>query len=121
LFAAGAFDVVFTPVQMKKGRPGIDVRVLAPPSLLGALAAVVFAHSTTLGVRYHIEERLTLPRRMTAVRTPWGRVRVKVAGSQRTPEFDDLRACAERGGVSVATVRAAVEQSPVRGRPRRRR
>ena len=53
LYASGALEVYFAPVQMKKNRPGTLVTVLAPPDRQEALAAVVFRETTTIGIRYH--------------------------------------------------------------------
>ena len=62
LLAAGALDVYYTAVQMKKNRPGTLVTVMAPPERRTALSAIVFRETTTLGVRYHDVEREVLAR-----------------------------------------------------------
>ena len=67
LLAAGAHDVYYTPVQMKKNRPGTLVTVMAPPERRAALSAIVFRETTTLGVRYHDEERDVLDREIVTV------------------------------------------------------
>ena len=79
LLAAGALDVYYTAVQMKKNRPGTLVTVMAPPERRTALSAIVFRETTTLGVRYHDVEREVLAREIVTVTTPWGTVPIKVA------------------------------------------
>ena len=72
LYAAGALEVYYSAVQMKKNRPGTLVTVLAPPELRDALAGIVFRESTTIGVRYHEVERERLAREIVPVETPFG-------------------------------------------------
>lgn len=112
LFAAGAVDVTLVPVQMKKGRPGVLVQVLAPPAVRDAVAAVLFAETTTLGVRFHVVDRVVLPRRAAEVATPYGPIAVKIAvrpdGSETiAPEYESCRAAAERHDVPLRAVYAA--------------
>ena len=109
LLAAGARDAFFTPVQMKKGRPGLTVTVLADPERRDAVTATLFRESTTLGVRITEAERETLARRVVRVETPWGPVGVKVGlrnGTviNRAPEFEDCRRLAERAGVALKEI-----------------
>ena len=98
LFAAGARDVTLTPTMMKKGRPGIVMTVLAEPAARDRLAAIIFAESTTIGVRFHPVSRLKLDRRIVTVETRFGAIRVKVSGDGApatiSPEYDDCRAAA---------------------------
>ena len=96
---AGALDVVTLTVGMKKGRAGTRIEVLAPPPLVDALEAVLFAHTTTLGVRRTPLTRRALARETRRVRVLGHEVRVKVArlpdgGERAKPEFDDVRAVA---------------------------
>jgi uncharacterized protein (TIGR00299 family) protein len=112
LLQRGALDVYFTPVQMKKGRPGILVTVLGPPEGRQALEEVLFAESTTLGVRRHECERSVLERRVVPVETPYGVIGVKLGTlGERVynaqPEFEDCRRAAEARGVAVKEVWAA--------------
>jgi len=112
LLAAGALDVYYTAVQMKKNRPGTLVTVLAPPAAREALQAIVFRETTTLGVRYHDVEREVLARETVTVETPWGSVPVKVARlggavANAAPEFDACVAIARARGVAVKDVQAA--------------
>ena len=79
LFAAGARDVWFTPVQMKKNRPGTVLQVIADSALRDALAGIIFAETTAIGVRHHHVGRLILSRELMTVDTELGAVTVKVA------------------------------------------
>ena len=116
LLSAGALDVFYTPVQMKKGRPGTLVTVLAKPAAREALTDVLFRDSTTIGVRYMEMERSCLERTSETVRTPYGEVRFKVARRgghelNASPEFDDCEVLAAEHGVSIKTVQAAAWQA----------
>ena len=112
LLAAGAHDVYYTPVQMKKNRPGTLVTVMAPPERRTALSAIVFRETTTLGVRYHDEERDVLDREIVTVTTPWGAVPIKVARlggvvTNAAPEFEACVALARAHDVPVKDIQAA--------------
>ena len=121
LMAAGALDVFYTPVQMKKSRPGTLVTIIAPPAQRHALTEVLFRESTTIGVRYEQMSRTCLDRAIETVATPYGPVRFKVArrdGQEMNaaPEFDDCARLAAEHGVSVKAVQA--EAIAARGRSR---
>lgn len=95
LFEAGAADVYYAPVQMKKNRPGVLVTVLAPPSQREALTGVLFTETTTIGVRYQEVQRECLAREVREIDTPIGAIRFKIASRggrilNASPEFDDL-------------------------------
>ncbi len=112
LYAAGALEVYYSAVQMKKNRPGTLVTVLAPPELRDALAGIVFRESTTIGIRYHEVERERLAREIVPVETPFGTVRFKVARRDgtvvnATPEFDDCVRLAAEQRLAVKDVQAA--------------
>jgi uncharacterized protein (TIGR00299 family) protein len=112
LLAAGALDVFFTPVQMKKNRPGTLVTAIAPPDRRQSLIDILFRTSTTIGVRYVEMSRACLDRSMESVDTPYGAVRFKVArrdGEElnAAPEFDDCARIAAEHGVAIKTVQAA--------------
>jgi hypothetical protein len=112
LFAAGALDVTLTPIFMKKNRPGTMVSVIAAPETAENLAGILFAETTTLGVRTHSADRRVLARHFAEVETVHGKVRVKYtdAGSF-APEFDDCRSLAEARGVPLRTVIAAAGEA----------
>jgi uncharacterized protein (TIGR00299 family) protein len=119
---AGALDVFYSAVQMKKNRPGTLVTVIAPPARREALTAVLFAHSTTIGVRYLEMQRDTLEREIRSIETAVGPVRFKVARRDgrvlnAAPEFDDCaRIAAERAlpikEVQAIAIRAWLEAGP---------
>jgi uncharacterized protein (TIGR00299 family) protein len=109
LLAEGALDVFGTPVQMKKGRPGMLLTVLARPEDAPRLAKLVFGETTTLGIRMRQERRQTLLRRTVAVQTPWGEVRMKVANlngsvANYAPEYEDCRRIADQHKVPLKQV-----------------
>ena len=111
LVSAGALDVFYAPIQMKKNRPGTLVTVVAPPGRREALADALFRESTTLGVRVTETERERLEREEVVVETPAGAVRVKVArrgGALRNaaPEFDDCARLAAERGLATKDVQA---------------
>lgn len=114
LLTAGALDAWLTPVQMKKGRPGTVVSVLAGADDRDLMVDVLLAHTSTLGVRSHAVRRTALERRWVQVAVPWGVVRVKL-GTRRgrilsaTPELEDCRAVAEAHGVPLRVVLRAAE------------
>ncbi|MGH9310593.1 MAG: nickel pincer cofactor biosynthesis protein LarC [Vicinamibacterales bacterium] len=121
LYDAGALDVYYAPVQMKKNRPGTLVTVIAPPEKRHALSGVLFRDTTTIGVRYQEMHRERLDREIRTVATPVGPIRFKIArrgGSivNASPEFEDCaRAAAERQmpikDVQALAVRAWLEQA----------
>ncbi len=112
LLEAGALDVYYAPVQMKKNRPGTLVTLVTAPEKRQALAEIIFRETTTLGVRYHEVFRDCLERERISVQTPWGDVRIKVARRGPTimnaaPEFDDCVRLATAHGRAVKEVQAA--------------
>ena len=111
LRAAGALDAFYTPIQMKKNRPGTLVTVLAAPDRRHAVSEVLFAETTTLGVRTSETTRECLERHMVEVATPLGTIPVKVARRggavlNAAPEFEDCVRVAETHGLSVKQVHA---------------
>jgi len=109
LLAEGALDVFSVPVQMKKSRPGALLTVLAKMEDADRLTRLIFAETTTLGVRSREERRQTLARRWENVNTTWGPVRIKVASMNGTvsnyaPEYEDCRALAEAHHVPLKEV-----------------
>ena len=109
LLAEGALDALGTPIQMKKNRPGMLLTVLARPEDVARLTKLVFAETTTLGIRMRQERRQTLVRRSVTVQTPWGQVRMKVANlngsiANYAPEYEDCRQIADRNKVPLKQV-----------------
>lgn len=120
LLAAGARDAFFTPVQMKKGRPGLVLTALADPAGREAVVATLFSESTTLGVRITEAEREALERRVVSVETSWGTVGLKLgirngAVVNRAPEFEDCRRLAEAAGVPLKEVFRQALAAPLPG------
>ena len=116
LHAAGALEVVFVPVQMKKNRPGVLVRALASPEVVVAVKEAMLEHSTSLGVREYEVGRTILPRKSVTIKTRYGNIRVKVAerpkGSDRFHvEYDDLKRAAEKCGKPIDEVEREVYSS----------
>ena len=112
LYAAGAVEVFYTAVQMKKNRPGTHVTVLVPPGGRESVSATLFRESTTIGLRHSEVTRETLRRELVGVSTRFGEVRCKVARRGAAvvnvaPEFDDCARLAEQHDVSVKEVHAA--------------
>jgi uncharacterized protein (TIGR00299 family) protein len=109
LLDAGALDAFGTPVQMKKGRPGMLLTVLSRTEDAQKLSKIIFSETTTLGIRMREERREVLMRRAVAVETPWGEVRMKVANLNGTvtnyaPEYEDCRRIASEHAVPLKTV-----------------
>jgi pyridinium-3,5-bisthiocarboxylic acid mononucleotide nickel chelatase len=109
LFEAGALDVFDMPVQMKKNRPGTLLSVLAKPEDADKLAQIIFAETTTLGVRHRQESRRILARKWQTVSTRFGDVRIKIASlngtvSSYAPEYEDCRRIAVEHRVPLKLV-----------------
>ncbi|MGE3841351.1 MAG: nickel pincer cofactor biosynthesis protein LarC [Vicinamibacterales bacterium] len=116
LFDLGVLDAYFTPVQMKKNRPGTLVTVVTRPEQRERVYGVLFAETTTLGVRSHDVLREALVRDVIVVECPYGAVRVKIARRDgrvvnASPEFDDCVRLAEASHVPVKEVLAAAVQA----------
>ncbi len=112
LFAAGALDVWWQPVTMKKSRPALILGVLAPPARLDDIAAVVFAETSSIGVRHEIMARRVLDRRVVSVHTAYGPIAVKIASLagrvyNRAPEYEDCRRVARERGIPLKDVYVA--------------
>lgn len=112
LFEAGAFDVYYTPVLMKKNRPGTLVSIIAPQARFGDVTSALFRESTTIGLRHTIAGRIELARDVVKVRTEFGHVRVKVssldgAATHAQPEYEDCRRIAVARKVPLKEVQAA--------------
>jgi pyridinium-3,5-bisthiocarboxylic acid mononucleotide nickel chelatase len=116
LWSAGALDVSLTAIQMKKGRPGVLLSVQSPPESADRFEAILFAETTTLGVRRAALSRTVLARRPHAVQTKWGNVAGKVAylpdGTARfSPEYQDCRRVADEHEAALADVILAANQA----------
>jgi pyridinium-3,5-bisthiocarboxylic acid mononucleotide nickel chelatase len=106
---AGALDVYTTALQMKKNRPGTLLTILCRPEDTEALMSLLFAETTTFGVRSHRAQRRALPREWVNVSTTYGSVRIKLSRSNGhilhvTPEYDDCRKLAVEKRVPLQQV-----------------
>jgi uncharacterized protein (TIGR00299 family) protein len=111
LYAAGALEVFYTPVQMKKNRPGTLLTVVVAPEKRAAITDVVFRETTTIGLRHHEVDRECLAREIVTVTTPLGPVRFKVSSRNghvvtATPEFEDCAKLATAHNLAVREVQA---------------
>jgi uncharacterized protein (DUF111 family) len=101
LLEAGALDAIVIPAQMKKGRPGVLLQVIAAPEKREELIAVLFRETTTLGVRFHSAERRVQAREWVEVHTRHGIVRVKASQEGFAPEYEDARQIAAESGTPL--------------------
>jgi uncharacterized protein (TIGR00299 family) protein len=116
LRSAGALDVVCLPIQMKKGRPGLRLSVLAPASLLGALSEMIFTETTTFGLRMRPEFRSVLARKEEVCATSFGPVRVKRAYAKDGTlikshiEYEDVKKIADEKGLPYGRLLDALKK-----------
>ena len=116
LFEAGALDVSLQHLQAKKNRPGFLVRVIGQPADQAALAGVLFAETQSLGVRVSQTDRVILPRETIRVKTPFGRIPVKVSRGDQgrvdvSAEYDDCKRAARKSGSPLRDVVRAAEDA----------
>ena len=109
LFEEGALDVIFTPVYMKKNRPGIQVEVIGRPESKDHLNEVLFKESTTIGIRYRYSQRKILKREETTVESPWGPMTAKKiigpdGSSLIQPEFESCKKVAQAQGIPLKDI-----------------
>lgn len=109
LFEAGANDVYWIPIIMKRGRPGVMLNVLTSEEAMPKLEEIVFAETTTLGLRYIRADVHRLGRTFVKVDTEWGPVTVKLGFHQgklvqMAPEFKECEAAARKGGIPLKRV-----------------
>jgi uncharacterized protein (DUF111 family) len=99
IFAAGALDVWWSPITMKKGRPALLLSALAADATRVAVVAAILRETTTIGVRYAPRERTVLARRSVVVATRYGEIPIKLAGTgdvvlNAAPEYEACAAAA---------------------------
>jgi uncharacterized protein (TIGR00299 family) protein len=116
LYAAGALEVFYSAVQMKKNRPGTLMTIVAAPDKRDAMTDIVFRESTTIGVRHQELSRECLDREMVTVSTSVGPVRFKVASRggrvlNAQPEFEDLAKLSAERGIPVKDVQALAHKA----------
>jgi len=114
--AAGALDVFHTPIQMKKNRPGVLLTVLCAETAADKFSEMILRETTAFGVRRTIAERRKLRREFAEVKTPFGKVTVKIGRLggkviQAAPEFESCRKLAERNKIPLKQIYDAAIKS----------
>lgn len=113
LLEEGAADAYLVPVIMKKGRPGVVLTVLAAKPLVEKLTAIIFAQTTTIGVRTYGVSRSVLPRTQRVVKTSFGEITVKAVtvgdGERLVPEFEECRRIADRLNLPLVEIYRRLE------------
>jgi pyridinium-3,5-bisthiocarboxylic acid mononucleotide nickel chelatase len=114
MFEAGAVDVWWSSIMMKKGRPALCCHALMPLLVRDNVTAALLQHTTTIGVRFWRVQRTVMERRWFCVTTSYGDIRIKVSRfrgimMQAHPEFDDVVAAATQHGVALKTVMACAQ------------
>lgn len=109
LFSAGALDVFYTPVMMKKNRPAVKISVLAPPAKREAITQILLTETSTFGIRFSEMERVVLDRLSMEVPTPYGKVAVKVGSldgqvMRFSPEYENCKQIAKKKKIPIKTV-----------------
>jgi pyridinium-3,5-bisthiocarboxylic acid mononucleotide nickel chelatase len=110
LLTAGAWDVYRVSVQMKKGRTGVQLTVLCQPDLVPALRELIFRETTTIGLHWRIENKMSLAREFCKIETPWGDVQIKIARwpsgkiANASPEYEDCRVIASKHALPLKHV-----------------
>lgn len=100
----GADDAWAHPIVMKKGRPGVELNVLARPDLVEMLCATILAETATLGLRVSTLQKLVQPRRFETVEVAGSTIRIKIGPAGAKPEFDDLAAASRALSIPLAEV-----------------
>lgn len=112
LFHAGALDVLLVPVHMKKSRPGFLLKVICDPMHSAEVRQTILSETSSIGLRYHLEQRVTLPRESVTVDTRFGPLLAKKiatpAGEVITPEFEECRRVALEQNIPIKDVYAEI-------------
>jgi uncharacterized protein (TIGR00299 family) protein len=117
LLEAGAWDVYRAAVQMKKGRSGVQMTVLSSPERMPALRDLLLRETTTIGLRWRMENKMALNREFAEAKTPWGVVRIKIARwpdgriANAAPEYEDCRTLAREHAVPLKQVMQAATRA----------
>lgn len=116
LFDTGALDVYLTPIQMKKNRPATMIHVLCSPDNYQIMEEILFAETSTIGIRKQEITRNSLPREFKNVKTKFGEVKIKITKLETgykklTPEYEDCRRLAESNNVPIKEIYFAAENS----------
>jgi uncharacterized protein (DUF111 family) len=120
-FDLGALDCYFTSVQMKKNRPGVLLSVLCRDEQRATLSEMLFAETTTLGIRAYEVERHALERKLVRVETQYGPIDVKVAQLdghilKEMPEYEQCRQAARDADVPLRVVEEAARSAFAKGK-----
>ncbi len=122
LFRAGAKEVFFTPVIMKKNRPAVKISVLASPDLSEAIKSMIYSNTTTLGIRSYSVTKDALERKFIPVDTKWGKVTIKASYYRgkllhAKPEYEECRRIASEFDLSLQevyqTINTIIERSGI--------
>ncbi|OGQ04499.1 MAG: hypothetical protein A2W61_07495 [Deltaproteobacteria bacterium RIFCSPLOWO2_01_44_7] len=121
LFKAGCVDVALQPIQMKKNRPGVLLKVLCPKKKQDKAIEIILRETTTLGVRYFPVKRKILTRQLKIKRTRFGSVPIKIAFDKKLgiqkwiPEYEACRKIARRKKIPIRLVyEEALEKSKIK-------
>jgi pyridinium-3,5-bisthiocarboxylic acid mononucleotide nickel chelatase len=97
LLEMGVMDTFLTPVQMKKNRPGTLLTVLCPPEMVGKVAEFLFRETTSIGLRWRIDQRIKTHRKIENIETVYGPIQCKMSGTEGGevlnvfPEYEDCK------------------------------
>lgn len=113
LMGAGALDAFSMPIQMKKSRPGVLLTVLCEPETENVMRGIVFAETSTLGIRRRVTERVKLVRHIETVVTRFGTIHMKVAmrdgAATASPEYEDCKSASKQHQIPLQTVMAEAQ------------
>ncbi len=109
LFKAGAVDVYYSSIFMKKNRPGIKLSVLCPIHKLDVLSQIILNQTTTFGIRTIEMDRMILDREIVDVKTPWGTAKIKIGKLdgeiiQSSPEYKSCLQMAKKNNIPIKTI-----------------
>lgn len=115
LFQAGAVDVYFTPIQMKKGRPGIIISIIVSELNLPSVESVLFNQTTTFGIRKYKVIRKVLTREFKELDSPLGKIKIKIGTfdgdiKSISPEYEDCKRVAEENGIPLKQVYSIISK-----------
>ena len=112
----GGLDVCLTPIQMKKNRPGTLLNVICPLELVGTISDIIMRETTSIGLRWRMENRIKAHREIREISTRFGPIKIKTASVNGSlinisPEYDDCRRVALEKDVSLKEVMDAVKKA----------
>ncbi len=114
LFENHALDAFYTPIYMKKNRPGIHLSVLCEESNLAVIENIILKETSTIGIRKYPVERTCMDRHIKKLTTPYGQINLKVSQHgeiyRETPEYEDVKKIAKESGKSLREILEVVEK-----------